>query len=263
MTMTEEQIREQGRVHYESIKNHVPVTPPSHIYPSIDDDDAYGIADEIVKNYLADGYTISGKKVGLTSKAMRDLGGIYEPDYGVIFNELCYRNEGDIIASHFVQPAVEAEIGFKLKDTLDGENITAEDVLLATEYIVPCLEIVDVRQRMDVRRKVYDSIADNASFGAYVIGDTPIMPYEVDLGLIGYVYEHNNRQTEVACGAAVLDHPANAIAWLANKFASKGDPLRAGEFVLSGSAITMRMAKAGDNFRCRYGRYGEVSVNFV
>lgn len=263
MTMTEEQILEQGRIHYDSIINHVPVTPPSHLYPAIDDDDAYAIADEIVKHYIADGYTVSGKKVGLTSKAMRDLGGIYEPDYGVIFNELCYCNEGEIPAANFVQPAVEAEIGFKLKADLVGENITPEDVLRATEYIVPCLELVDVRQRMDVPRKVYDSIADNASFGAYVIGDTPIMPYEVDLGLIGYVYEHNNRQAEVACGAAVLDHPANAIAWLANKFMSKGDPLRAGEFVLSGSAITMQMAKAGDNFRCRYGRFGEVSVNFV
>lgn len=263
MTMTEEQIKQQGMMHYLSIQRHEPVIPPTHLFPEMDYDDAYAIADDIVRRYLEDGYTISGKKVGLTSNAMRKLGGIYEPDYGRIFNELCYSNESSIPAAMFVQPAVEAELGFKLKSDLIGEEITADEVLRATEYIVPCLELVDVRQQINVPRKVLDSIADNASFGAYVIGDTPIMPYEIDLGLVGYVYEHNNRQTEVSCGAAVLDHPANAIAWLANKFNSIGNPLRAGEFVLSGSAITMKNAKPGDNFRCRYGRFGEVSVNFV
>lgn len=263
MTMTQEQILEQGRIHYQSIKKCTPVIPPSHLYPAIDYDDSYAIASEIVRLYREDGYTVAGKKVGLTSNAMRKLGGIYEPDYGVIFHELCYVNESTIPATSFVQPGVEAEIGFRLKADLTGKNITPDDVLHATEYIVPCLELVDVRQRLDLPRKVFDSIADNASFGAFVMGDNPLLPYDVDLGLIGYVYEHNNRQTEVSCGAAVLDHPAKAIAWLANRFQDVGDPLRAGEFVLSGSAITMQMAKPGDNFRCRYGKFGEVSVNFV
>ena len=263
MSMTQEQILEQGKIHYESCRRCEAVIPPSHLYPDINDADAYAIAGEIVRRYLADGFTLAGKKIGLTSKAMRDLGGIYEPDYGIIFNELCYANDSSIPAANFVQPAVEAELGFKLKADLDFENIGIDDVLRATEYIVPCLELVDVRQRLDMKRVVYDSIADNASFGAYVIGDEPILPYEVDLGLVGYVYEVNNRQKEVACGAAVLDHPAKAIAWLANKFYSVGNPLRAGEFVLSGSAIKMEMAKPGDYFRCRYGRFGEVSVHFT
>ena len=263
MTMSEKQIMEQGDLHYQSIRACTPVIPPSHLYPDMDYEDAYAIAGVIVEHYIADGYTIAGKKVGLTSNAMRKLGGIFEPDYGMIFNELCYSNESHISAAKFVQPGVEAEIGFRLKADLVGTGITPEDVLRATEYVVPCLELVDVRQKMDVPRKVFDSIADNASFGAYVIGDTPIPPYEIDLGLIGYVFEQNNQQVEVACGAAVLDHPANAIAWLANRFSSIGNPLRAGEFVLSGSAITMKMAKAGDHFRCRYGRFGEVSVSFI
>ena len=147
-------------------------------------------------------------------------------------------------------------------DMACGEQIP-EDVLRATEYVVPCLELVDVRQRLDVPRKVFDSIADNASFGAFVVGDTPVRPYAIDFGLVGYVYEHNNRQAEVSCGAAVLDHPVKAVAWLANRFREIGQPLRAGEFILSGSAIAMETAAAGDNFRCRYGRLGEVSVNFV
>lgn len=263
MTMTMEEIQEQGRLHYQSIQAAVPVTPPSHLYPKMDEEDAYAIAGEVVRRYLEDGYTVAGKKIGLTSSAMRRLGGIYEPDYGVIFNECCYTNEGEVPAAGFVQPAVEAELGFRLKADLTGREITPEDVLRATEYVVPCLELVDVRQRLDVPRKVFDSIADNASFGAFVVGDTPVRPYEIDFGLVGYVYEHNNRQAEVSCGAAVLDHPVKAVAWLANRFREIGQPLRAGEFILSGSAIAMETAAAGDNFRCRYGRLGEVSVNFV
>ena len=263
MTLNEKEIKNQGLVHYQSIRHHTPVMPPTYLYPSMDYDDAYAIANDIVKRYQLDGFTIAGKKVGLTSQAMRNCGGIYEPDYGFIFNETCYPNETTLNMSDFVQPGVEAEIAFKLKADLIGENISPDDVLRATEYIVLCLEIVDVRQKLDIPRKIFDSIADNASYGAFIIGDTPVMPYTIDLGLIGYVYEHNNHQTEVSCGAAVLDHPANAVAWLANKFYRLGTPLKAGEFVLSGSAITLQMAQPGDNFRCRYGKLGEVSVNFV
>ena len=124
MTMSDIQIQEQGRLHYGSIKACVPVTPPSHLYPEIDYEDAYAIAGEIVKRYLADGFTVAGKKVGLTSNAMRRLGGIYEPDYGIIFHESCYANESSIPAKGFVQPAVEAEVGFRLKADLTGSQIT-------------------------------------------------------------------------------------------------------------------------------------------
>jgi len=263
MTMTHVQIHEQGMAHYQSIKNGEPVIPPSYFYPNMDYDDAYAIAGEIIKRYLADGYEPSGKKCGLTSNAMRSLANIHEPDYGIIFHQLCYTNESCIPIDRFVQPGIEAEVAFKLKDDLIGPNVTMERVLSATEYVVPCLEVVDVRQKMDKQRKVLDSIADNASHGAYVIGDTPIMPYEIDFGLIGFIYERNGQQQEAACGAAVLDHPAKAIAWLANRFTELGNPLQKGELILSGSAITLQMAKKGDNFRCRYGKFGEVSVTFV
>ena len=101
------------------------------------------------------------------------------------------------------------------------------------------------------------------AFGAYVVGDRPIRPYEVDLGLVGFLFEHNNRQVEVSNGTAVFDHPAKAVAWLAERFTALGDPLKAGEMVMSGSAITMLQVKQGDHVRCRHGRFGEVSVNFV
>lgn len=263
MVLTPEQVAEQGRLHMRAIQTKELLIPPSHIYPDMGYDDAYAIASAIVQEYQKAGYTPSGKKVGLTSNVMRRYAGIDEPDYGIIFHELCFQNESDVPVSLFAQPSVEAELCFKLKHDLAGENITIEEVLAATEYIVPALEIVDIRQRMDVPRKIYDTVADNASFGAYVLGDRPIRPDEVDLGLIGFVFEHNNRQAEVSNGTAVMDHPAKAVAWLAERFTSLGNPLKAGEMVMSGSAVTMLSARQGDTFRCRYGRFGDVSVNFV
>lgn len=263
MVLAPDQIAEQGRLHFQAIRTKELLTPPSLLYPDMGYDDAYAIASAIVDEYKVAGYTPSGKKVGLTSNVMRRYAGIDEPDYGIIFHELCFQNESDILFSMFAQPSVEAELCFRLKRDLAGEKISIEEVLAATEYVVPALEIVDIRQRMDVSRKIFDTVADNASFGAYVVGDRPIRPYEVDLGLVGFVFEHNNYQVEVSSGAAVLDHPAKAIAWLAERFTSLGDPLRAGEMVMSGSAITLLPAQRGDNFRCRYGRFGEVSVNFV
>ena len=263
MVLTQEQVREQGRLHFEAIKTKKLVTPPSYLYPDMGYDDAYAIASAIVEEYKKAGYTESGKKVGLTSNAMRKHAGIEEPDYGIIFHELCYPNESDVSFDWFAQPRVEAELCFKLRKDLIGTDISIEQVLDATEYVVPALEIVDIRQRTDGPRKIFDTVADNASFGAYVVGDGPIRPSEVDFGLVGFIFEYNNHQKEVASGTAVLDHPANAVAWLAKRFTELGNPLKAGEMVMSGSAITILDAKRGDNFRCRYGKFGEVSVNFV
>lgn len=263
MVLTREQVVGQGRLHFSAIRTKELLTPPSVLYPDMGYDDAYAIAGVIVDEYKKAGYTPSGKKVGLTSNVMRQYAGIDEPDYGIIFHELCFQNESDISFSMFAQPSVESELCFKLKRDLVGGNLTVEDVLAATEYIVPALEIVDIRQRMDMPRKIFDTVADNASFGAYVVGDRPIRPYEVDLGLVGFLFEHNNRQVEVSNGTAVFDHPAKAVAWLAERFTALGDPLKAGEMVMSGSAITMLQVKQGDHVRCRHGRFGEVSVNFV
>lgn len=263
MVLTQEQIEEQGKLHFEAIRTRKLLTPPSYLYPDMGYDDAYAIASAMVKEYQKAGFTASGKKVGLTSNVMRKHAGISEPDYGIIFHELCYSNESDVEFEKFAQPLIEAELCFKLSKDLQGESISVEQVLASTEYIVPALEIVDIRQKIDKPRKIFDTVADNASFGAYVLGDTPIKPYQIDLGLVGFVFEHNNHQVEVSCGAAVLDHPAKSVAWLAKRFTQLGNPLKAGEMVMSGSAITILAAQKGDNFRCRYGRLGEVSANFV
>lgn len=261
--MTKEEREEQGRRHYQAAVSKELLMPPSYLFEDITYEEAYGIATEMVKEYVKNGRHISGKKVGLTSNAMRKLAGIEEPDYGLIFYEDCFENEAVVKAEHYCQPAVEAELAFKLKADLCGNRITEEQVLAATEYIVPCLEIVDMRQKNDRPRKIFDTIADNAAFGGYVLGDYPIGPYETDLGQISFIFEKNNRQVETSCGAAILDHPAKSVAWLAEKFCSLGNPLKKGEIILAGSAVKALNAQKGDHFCCRYGQYGTVSVTFT
>lgn len=260
--MTKKEIIEQGQAHYNATVTRKLITPPSYIYKDINYEDAYAIATEMVAQYVKHGRHISGKKVGLTSNVMRKLAGIDEPDYGLIFYEDCFENDAVVSFERFCQPAVEAELAFKLKQNLEGEHITADQVLEATKYIVPCMEIVDMRQYNDRPRKIFDTVADNAAFGAYVLGDYPIRPYETNLGKIGFIFEKNNQQVETSCGAAIFDHPAKSVAWLANKFASLGNPLKAGEIILAGSAVKALNAQKGDYFRCCYGKYGSVSVSF-
>jgi len=228
-------------------------------------DEAYAIQRVFVEKMVStSGYHVSGKKVGLTSKAMRKLSNIYEPDYGIMFHELYYPNESKISCGTLIEPRVECEIAFKLNKSLDHGDVTREDVLDATEFVVCSMEICDFRMFRDkVQRRIQDSIADNAAFGAYVLGDVPFSPKTFDLSMIPFIFEVNNQQTEVSCGAAVFDDPVLSVAWLANTFYRLGNPLKSGEVILSGSAIASLPAAAGDYFRCRFGPLGEVSCQFV
>ena len=261
--MRREDIERIGRMHYQATLDRKLIMPPSYEFPDINNEDAYAIASVMVEEYVKNGRHPSGKKVGLTSNAMRKLAGIEEPDYGIIFQEDCYENESVIPFDEvYCQPAIEAELAFKLKEDLDYEKIDAEMVLNATEYIVPCLEIVDIRQLNDRPRKIFDTVADNAAFGGYVVGDYPIYPGETDLGLISFIFEKNHKQLETSCGAAILDDPAKSIAWLGEKFYSLGNPLKKGELVLAGSAVKAVPVEKGDYICCQYGRYGTVGVKF-
>lgn len=261
--MDRESIKVQGKLHYQATLDRKLITPPSYLFPDIDYEDAYAIASEMVNEYIKNGRHPSGKKVGLTSNAMRRLAGIEEPDYGIIFYEDCYENEAVIpFDGVYCQPAIEAELAFMLKADLDSEHVTSDMVLEATEYIVPCLEIVDMRQFNDRPRKIFDTVADNAAFGGYVLGDYPIKPYETDLGLVSFIFEKNYKQLETSCGAAILDDPAKSVAWLAEKFYSLGNPLKKGEIVLAGSAVRAVPVEKGDYICCKYGKYGTVSVKF-
>lgn len=262
--MKQEEIICQGEGLYQAYITHQQVDPPSVTFPDISYEDAYAIQRVLVEKLRGNGMTVSGKKVGLTSKAMRKTANIYEPDYGFAFAELGYPNESEIPTERYIAPRIECELAFKLKADLNKPAITKEDVMAATEYVVCCMEICDFRLFRDkVQRLVKDSIADNAAFGGYVLGDCPIDPTGVDLSLIPYEFEVNNRQTEVSCGAAVYDDPALSVAWLANTFYKLGEPLKRGEIILSGSAVSSVPAQRGDHFRCRFGSLDEVSCKFI
>lgn len=262
--MTKDEIVAMGEALFRAQMTHEQVDCPSVHYPDITYEEAYAIQGVLVEKICGSGMTVSGKKVGLTSKAMRRVSGINEPDYGFTFAELAYPSESEIPLNRFIAPRIECELAFVLKKDLDMAEVTMQDVLDATEYVVPCLEICDFRIFRDkVQRLIKDSIADNAAFGGYVLGDTPVPVDSEDLSLVPYAFEVNNVQVEVSCGAAVYDHPALSVAWLANTFNRLGNPLRKGEIVLSGSAVASVPVHQGDHFRCKYGPLGEVSCRFI
>lgn len=262
--LTQEIIKELGEAYAHAYETHEQIDPPSVKYPEITYEDAYAIQRVFVSRLKEKGMKISGKKVGLTSNAMRKIANIYEPDYGFIFSELCYNNESEIPIEKYIAPRIECEIAFKLCEDLDKPDITNEDIIKATKYVVCCMEICDFRMYRDkFQSKIQDSIADDAAFGGYILGDNPVRLDEYDLSTIPYSFEVNNKQVEVSCGAAVYNDPVSSMAWLANTFYKIGEPLRKGELVLSGSAVASVEVKKGDHLTCKYGPLGEVSCTFI
>lgn len=223
--------------------------------------DAYQVQLETISRKVKEGQKIIGKKIGLTSLAMQKLLGVGEPDYGHLLDGMVVENGGSISMDQVLQPKVEAEIAFILKKELKGPNVTALDVLRATEYILPALEIVDSRIK-DWKIKLPDTIADNASSGLYVLGGKPVKVDEVDLELLGMVLTKNGELVNTGVGAAALGNPANCVAWLANKLSDFDITLKAGEVILSGALSAAVDAKANDTFTARFAHLGQVSVNF-
>ena len=232
---------------------------------SIDSDltvkEAYSIQLENINKKLEQGQKIVGKKIGLTSKAMQNLLGVGEPDYGHLLDSMVVENGGRISIEDVLQPKVEAEIAFILKKELRGPNVTTLDVLQATEYVVPALEIVDSRVK-DWKIKLADTVADNASSGYYVLGGKPTRIEDIDLELIGMVLTKNGELVNTGVGAAALGNPASCVAWLANKLSEFDITLHAGEVILSGALSAAEVATQGDTFTARFAHIGQVSVRF-
>jgi 2-keto-4-pentenoate hydratase len=223
--------------------------------------EAYSIQLENINKKLEQGQKIVGKKIGLTSKAMQNLLGVGEPDYGHLLDSMVVENGGRISIEDVLQPKVEAEIAFILKKELRGPNVTTLDVLQATDYVVPALEIVDSRVT-DWKIKLADTVADNASSGYYVLGGKPSKIEDIDLELIGMVLTKNGDLVNTGVGAAALGNPASCVAWLANKLSEFDIPLRAGEVILSGALSAAEVAVKGDSFTARFAHIGQVSVRF-
>ncbi len=231
-------------------------------YPDMTAEDAYFIQQHMIGHYLDEGHRITGRKIGLTSKAMQSMFGVFEPDFGALLDMLAFNSGDEIPSGSLIQPKVEGEIAFLLKDELVGRKITARDVLDATAHVTAAIEVVDSRYR-DWKISLPDTVADNASFGAYILGNEAIAPSNIDLRLVGMVLERNGEIVGTGAGAAAMGHPANCVAWLANKMNTLGTPLKAGDIVLSGALTAAVEARPGDHFRVQFDRLGEVSLSFV
>ncbi len=260
--MTPELIQQLGDELFEALQGRKTLAPLTSRHPEITIADAYAVQQRMTARRLSAGERVIGKKIGVTSKAVMNMLGVYQPDFGWLTDGMVY-NEGEAIpADTLIQPKAEGEIAFMLKKTLKGPGITAADVLAATDGVMACFEIVDSRIQ-DWKIKIQDTVADNASCGVFVLGDRLVDPRDVDLATCGMVLEKNGEIVATGAGAAALGHPANAVAWLANTLGQHGIALEAGEVVLSGSLGIMVPVTAGDNLRVTIGGIGGCSVRFV
>jgi 2-oxo-hept-3-ene-1,7-dioate hydratase len=252
---------------YEARKARKQVRHFSKRHPEMTVEDGYAIQREWVRRELADGRRIRGRKIGLTSRAMQQASQIDEPDYAPLMDDMFFQ-PGDIPVNRFIAPRVEVELAFILGKPLRGPGVTLFDVLDATEWVTPAIEIIDARIEQFDRdtkapRKVFDTISDFAANAGIVLGGRPIRPDAVDLRWVGALLHKNGVIEETGLAAAVLNHPATGVAWLANKIAPHDEQLNAGDVVLAGSFTRPTTAQAGDNFHVDYGPLGGVAFRFV
>jgi 2-oxo-hept-3-ene-1,7-dioate hydratase len=260
----------------QSQQTRVPVEQFSKRHPGMTIEDGYRIGRAWVDLEKASGKKVIGHKIGLTSRAMQISSQIDEPDYGTLLDDMLYvAKAGEVLeipVNNFIAPRVEVELAFVLKAPLAGPNVTVEDVLAATEYITPAIEIIDARieqfdRHTKVMRKVYDTISDNAANAGIVIGaGDPAFcadPRSTNRPWCGAILRQNGAVEETGLAAGVQGDPAIGIAWLANKLAPWGETLQAGEIVLAGSFTRPVAAKAGDLFEADYGPLGCLRFQFI
>ncbi len=231
-------------------------------YPGMTVDDAYAVQNEWRRRAVAAGRRLVGRKIGLTSRVMQEATGISEPDYGAILADAVFANGSAIEYGRFSNVRVEVELAFRLSADLEGPDVTVFDVLRATEYVVPALEILSSRIALE-GRTIVDTISDNAAFGGLVLGGNPTEPGAVDLRWVAALLYRNEVVEESGVAAAVLNHPATGVAWLANKLAEHGDRLEAGEIVLAGSFTRPTWVSQGDTVLADYREMGTISCRFV
>ena len=260
--MDQKTIEALGDSLYDALVARTPIAPLSAAHPDMTIEDAYHVQQRMIARRLEKGDRVIGKKIGVTSKAVMNMLGVHQPDFGYLLDSMVF-NEGESVdMDTLIQPKAEGEIAFLLKKDLQGPGVTAADVLAATEGVMACFEIVDSRIQ-DWKIKIQDTVADNASCGVFVLGDRLVDVRDVDLTTCGMVLEKNGEIVATGAGAAAMGHPANAVAWLANTLGAHGIALEAGEVVLSGSLGIMVPVKAGDNLRVTIGGIGGCGVRFI
>lgn len=261
MEATGTKIQELAKALYQAELDRTPIAPLTEKNPNLTPEDAYRIQLEWVKLKVQDGARITGKKIGLTSKAMQNMLGVNEPDYGHLFDYMMISDNESFNTEELLQPRIEAEVAFILKEDLKGPGVTVADVLAATKYVVPAIEIIDSRIA-NWKIKLPDTIADNGSSARVVLGNKATEIDGLDLQLMGMVLEKNGQQISTGAGAAALGHPAYAIAWLANKLSQFDITLKAGEVILPGAVAAAVDVEKGDHITVLFSGIGSVSVSF-
>jgi 2-oxopent-4-enoate/cis-2-oxohex-4-enoate hydratase len=236
-----------GQELYQAMRGRKTVPPLMARDATLTIDDAYAISLDFLARRCRDGEKVVGKKIGVTSKAVQDMLGVHQPDFGFLTDWMYVEGNIDVDAKALIAPRAEAEIAFILKDSLTGPGVTAADVLAATQSIAPCFEIVDSRIQ-DWQIGIIDTVADNASCGVYVLGQERLDPKDLDLPNLHVAVTKNGAPLSEGFGHAVQGDPAQAVAWLANTLGSYGVTLDAGDVILSGSLVPLAPAVKGDRF---------------
>jgi 2-oxo-hept-3-ene-1,7-dioate hydratase len=231
-------------------------------YPGMTIEDSYAVQNEWRRRGVSAGRRLVGRKIGLTSKVMQAATGISEPDYGAIFADTVFENGAEIEHDRFSNVRIEVELAFVLSAPLQGPEVTIFDVLRATEFVVPALEILSSRIELP-GRTIVDTISDNAAYGALVYGGNPVAVDQTDLRWVSALLYRNQVIEESGVAAAVLNHPAAGVAWLANKLAQHGDRLEAGEIVLAGSFTRPMWVEKGDTVIADYRELGSITCRFI
>ncbi|MDA1035341.1 MAG: fumarylacetoacetate hydrolase family protein [Chloroflexi bacterium] len=239
-----------------------PITPFTDEAPGLSFEDAYEIAEDIMGHEVEHGHKIVGMKVGVTTAGAQKAFGMDGPAYGIILDDMTVRDGGRVKMSSLIQPKIEAEIAFRLKAPLQGPSVDVAQVLAATDYVFPALEIIDSRFE-GWRVKPQDLIADNTASALVVLGNIHLPPSAFDLAAEEAVMEIDGTETGRGKGAEVLGHPAEAVAWLANKLGEKGRGIAAGQFVIPGSVVAPPFVKAGNTVTATYTNLGTISVKFT
>lgn len=242
-------------------QSRVAVPQLSLTYQQMTLDDAYRVQDLWIEARVAQGARVVGHKIGLTSRAMQMASKMTEPDYGRILDDAFFQDGAALPAARFIKPRLEVELAFIMGQDLSGPGTQIYDVLRATEFVVPALEIIDYRT--EVPRAIVDTIADNAAFGAIVVGGRLIRPMDVDIRWIGATLAKNGVIEESGVSAAIMGHPAAGVAWLVNKLHAVGSGLLKGQIVLGGSFTRPVDVAAGDVIQADYGPLGAIGVRFT
>ena len=230
-------------------------------FPNIEIEDSYAISTEVAKRKMAAGAKLIGHKVGLTSKAMQRSSMIDEPDYGYILDDQMIGDGAKVMHADYCKPRVEVELAFVMGKRLQGPGVGLADVLRATEYVIPAIEIVDAR--IQDQRKIFDTVADNGAAAGIALGGRPVGPLDVDLRWVGGIMYRNSEIEETGLAAGVLGHPALGVAWLANKLGAMGTALEPGHLVLAGSFTRVVFAQKGDTLHADFGPLGGIAIQFI